>query len=201
MDSVARWFKKNKVKLDEYLVAKKPNCSPAPAWWLQLLVISNFAACATVTFKGLQGHSVTVSMQRNHLAYLQTVFLRTVGGGGPLTEFEAASLDNPLWVLSECRSFSASLFKVKEFIMNLGSFADAKLQQVDEENIEKLVKDVAILDVRVVGGISGIVAERDTANDCDQPLPPALPHQLVTISRSDLCCIIRTHRERLATAG
>ena len=66
--------------------------------------------------------------------------------------------------------------------MNLGSFADAKLQQVDEENIEKLVKDVAILYVRAVGGISSIVAERDAANDCDQPLPPALPHQLVTTS-------------------
>lgn len=72
--------------------------------------------------------------------------------------------------------------------MSLGSFADAKLQQLDASDVEKLVKDVIIHCVQTVDGIADIVAERDAARGCAQPMPPVLlllPHHLVTFSRSD----------------
>lgn len=62
--------------------------------------------------------------------------------------------------------------------MNLGSFADAELQQLDASAVEELLEDVTILHVRAVAGIADvvIVAESVAVKEFDQPMPPRLPH-------------------------
>ena len=57
------------------------------------MVIADFSLMATTTVKCLQGHQVTVAMQRSHLVSLQTALLHAVGGRGPLSEKGAENLD------------------------------------------------------------------------------------------------------------
>ena len=56
------------------------------------MVVAGFSLMATTTFKRLQGHQVTVAMQRLHLASLQTALLHAVGRRDSLSEMEAVSV-------------------------------------------------------------------------------------------------------------
>lgn len=70
--------------------------------------------------------------------------LRSVGGRGPLAKSAAAAaLNDPNWVLSECRHFSASLSGAKQFVMKLGSFVMNMLQTLDASAVAHVVNDVA----------------------------------------------------------
>ena len=135
------------------------------------------------------------------LASLQTYLLRAVGGRGPLSESEAATLDGSEWVLSDCRRFAASLPETKQLIMNLGSFVINKLASVEAGDFDQSVKNVASLYVNSAAGVGGIVAERNQANESDEALPPVIPHQLAQQSHSDFCGVVRNQRERLLAAG
>ena len=51
--------------------------------------------------------------------------------------------------------------------------------------------------MEAISGISQIVAERDAMHESADELPPVLPHELAALEPSDLCAIVRRHRERL----
>lgn len=201
MNKVSLWFQTHKIRIGMYIEEKQPTCAPSHVWWIYIMVIAEFSCLATATFKSLQGHHVTVSMQRQSLMSLQTSLLHSVGGRGPLSESEATALDCSDWILSECRRFSASLSATKQLIMNLGSFVTTKLALLDASAVERLVKDIADLYLASAVGVSSIVAERDDANESDEALPPVVPHQLAAISHSEFCTIVATHRERLVASG
>jgi hypothetical protein len=75
-----------------------------------------------------------------------------------------------------------------------------ELEQIqDTAELEALTKDIAMLFVRAVEGISDIVAERDDSNNAGDHLPPVLPHELAVPEHADFCSVVRSHRERLLT--
>lgn len=201
MYNVSKWFQKNKIYVDTYVEDKKPSCAPSHGWWIYIMVVAEFSSLVTLTFKMLQGHQVTVSMQRESLISLKSSLLSSVGGRGPLSEPEAAVLVDSEWVLSECRRFSASILVTKELVLNLGSFVTKKLTLLDACAVENLVKDVANLYVSAAAGIEKVVAERNEANEDGEALPPVVPHQLAALSHSKFCSIVATHRERLLASG
>ena len=65
------------------------------------MFVAEFSRVTTINFKIIQGHNVTVAMQRTHLVSMQTYLLHVVGGDGPLLHSEAAALDYSEWVLLE----------------------------------------------------------------------------------------------------
>ena len=197
MSNVSGWFKLHKVVVNEYFESKKPVCLPPPEWWVQMMIIDHFASRATITFKAVQGHTVTVSMQRSQLASLQGFYLKAVGGKGPLLEPEANQLDGEQWLLSRCRRFAGCYAKAKDLIMNQGSFVLAKIEQIDEDCIDALVKDVTNLYTQSAADIGEIVAERDSMNEAADALPPVMPHELAVLAHADFCALVRMHRERL----
>ena len=67
MSKVGSWFKARRVRVRAYFAEKNPVCTPSDRWWIYIMITEAFAARATVTFKQIQGHSVTVSIQREHL--------------------------------------------------------------------------------------------------------------------------------------
>jgi predicted transcriptional regulator len=89
---------------------------------------------------------------------------------------------------------------VRAFINNLGTFVQAKLGQVGQNDVNELVKEVARLYTMSIAGINTIRAERDEKNgaaDNNSMLPPALVHQVAALSHAEFCTIVSTHTERL----
>uniref|UniRef100_M4BQY6 Uncharacterized protein n=1 Tax=Hyaloperonospora arabidopsidis (strain Emoy2) TaxID=559515 RepID=M4BQY6_HYAAE len=78
MIKVGGWFKAKRVRVRAYFAEKNPVCTPSDRWWIYIMIAGAFAARATVTFKHLQGHSVTVSMQREHLKSLMLSYIECV---------------------------------------------------------------------------------------------------------------------------
>jgi len=146
----------------------------------------------------MQGHTVTIAEQHSHLVSLQDFCLETVNGSGPLQKSEAEELGSR-WVLLMCRKFSASIDKAESLIWNQGSFILDKIQALSAAEMDDLSKDIALLFVNAVAGISAIVAQRDSTNKSGKPLPPVLLHQLAVLEHVKFCAIISKHQEHLKT--
>ena len=98
MGNVKDWFKKHKIQIGMQINEKPPICTPSHVWYIYLLVVSKFSCLAATAFKCLQGHHVTVLMQRMHLMTTQTSLLHAVGRHSPLSDSEATDLDESQWV-------------------------------------------------------------------------------------------------------
>lgn len=61
MHDVSDWFTKHRFQVIDYLEEKKSAFSPPPVWWLQILIVARFSTDVTITFRSLQGCSVTVT--------------------------------------------------------------------------------------------------------------------------------------------
>ena len=167
------------------------------------MIAEAFAARATVTFKQLQVHSVTVSMQREHLKSLMLFYIECVSTKGPFLADggEADTLDSNVWHVLTSKTFAGSLVEAKSFIDDQGSFVSEILASMDDGEVRDVVKSVATLFINVINGIDEIVAERDPnhrgANSEDSKLPPVSPQDLVLILNSEFSAIVRSQKERL----
>ena len=121
-------FKFLNIAVDEHLERKKPSCKPPPRWSAEIMIIDHFAVRSTLTFKQLQGHAVTVSMQKSRLASLQDFHLSAFDDMGPLLESEANALDLEQCMLSTCRRFAGSYAKAKTPI----SYHESRLLRASE---------------------------------------------------------------------
>ena len=92
------------------------------------MVVDTFSRVATTTFKSLQGHHDTATMQWTRCLSMHTSFLYAVGRDGPLSPSGAAALDDSKWMLSDCRLLSVSITNSKELIMNQGLFVMENLE-------------------------------------------------------------------------
>jgi arsenate reductase-like glutaredoxin family protein len=200
MAKVCQWFKEKRVDVHEYLQQKQPNCTPNAKWWVQLMAVAAFSNKTSTTFKLLQGHSVTVAAQHAHIDSLQTSLMQTVNCVGPLSVGETSSLCSVEWYLEEQGRFAVKLSNLRAFINNLGTFAQSKLGQVSQNDVNVLVKEVARLYTMSIAGINTIRAEKDENNgaaDSNSMLPPVLAHQVAVLPHAEFCAIVSTHTERL----
>jgi hypothetical protein len=101
MFGCSSWFKLHHVRVKDHFDQKVPNCSPSSKWWVMITIIESFSSRCTTTFKSVQGHKVTVAMQRNYLVRLQSDLMHQTAGLGPLSDEESASLDPSLWIVSK----------------------------------------------------------------------------------------------------
>ena len=162
------------------------------------MIINHFAAWATITFKQVQGHRVTVCQQQAYLVSLQVFYLDTINGKGPLQESEANALDgDEQWMLSTCCRFAGSHVKSRSLVMNHGSFVHGMIEHMSDDDVNPLVKEVTKLYVKAAAGISRIIVERDASNKSSDALPAVLPQELVRLEHSEFCANVRGHRKRL----
>lgn len=122
MSHVSSWFKAYKIHIADYFEVKKSSCIPSPRWWAEIMIIDSFANRTNTTFKQLQGHSVTVSIQHSRLVDLQAFYLSAVGEKSPLLESEANHLDSEHWMLSRCGRCAGSYAKLRILLINQGFF-------------------------------------------------------------------------------
>ena len=64
MGKVSNWLKRNKIEIDMHINNKHPYCTTSPILCIHPVVVAEFYCVATTTFKIIQGHHVTVTMQR-----------------------------------------------------------------------------------------------------------------------------------------
>ena len=193
MGNVSDWFKKHEIQIGMHINEKWSSCTPSHVWWIYLLVMPKFSCLVTTTFKCLQGHHVTVSMQCTHLLIMQTSLMHVVGGRSPLLDSEATALDESEWVLSKCHRFLASILGANQLVMNLGLFVMDEVDPVNSPNVKRLVKAFANLYVSSAAGLDDIVSERNAANESNNAHPPVVPHQLTALLHSDFCSVVWTH--------
>ena len=67
MGNVNAGYKNHKIQIGMHINEKRPSCKPSHVWWIYLLVVAEFSRLATTKFKCIQGHHVTVLMQRTNL--------------------------------------------------------------------------------------------------------------------------------------
>lgn len=202
MKNVSLWIQMHNIFIDVYIEEKQPNCAPSHVWLLSyIMAVFKFSRLATAAFKSSQGHQVTVLMHRQSIISLQTSLLHSVAGRGSLSESEAAELDASHSILFQCSRFSASSSATKQLNMNLWSFVTIKLALLDASAVEHFVDDIADLYLASAARVSSIVAECDNAIESDEALLLVVPHQWATISHSQFCTILSTHRERLVASG
>ena len=65
-----------------------------------------------------------------------------------------------------------------------------------DAEINSLFQDVTKLYVETASVISQIYAEQDSMNKVPDQFPPKMAHEIVVLDHSNLCEIIRRHRER-----
>ena len=185
MGNVSDWLKKHRVHIVVHIKKKLPSYTPSHVWWIYLLLVDEFSHSSTTTFKCLQGHHVTVSMQRTHLLTMQTSLLHAVGRRGPLLDSNATALDESECFLSDFHRFSESISGEKQLVMNLGSFLMDKVAIVDALDVECLFKAVFNLYVSSAAGIDEIVAEQNAANESYEALSPVVTHQMAALLHSE----------------
>ena len=201
MGNVGDWFKKHRIQISMHTNEKRPICTPSHVWWISLLVVAKFSYLATTAFKCLQGHYITVSMQRTHLLNMQTSLLHAVGRHVNLSDLEATALDESEWVLSECHCFLASTSGANQLVIKLGLFVIDKVSLVESPNVDRLVKVAVNLYFLYDASVDGIVAEWNAANGRDEAMPSVVPNHLAALSHSELCSVVRTHQECLVATG
>ena len=172
MGGVVGWFKQHCVDIIAYLVEKKmPACNPPKQWWIELMVITVFAAQATTTFKQLQGNHIMVGAQWVSINQLCQCCREDLSVIGPLAEDDTNALDLLAWVFSEDCSFAVALSSADLYIRCQGSFVLDKISEVEQNLYVKSVKGVAQFYVKIVSGLDNIVAQRDSNNEADEQLP------------------------------
>ena len=75
MGKVRNWFKRNKIDINIHVNNKFLECTPYLIWWIHIIFVTKFSRVTTITFKRLQGHHDTATMQRTHLVSMQTYML------------------------------------------------------------------------------------------------------------------------------
>lgn len=200
MSSVSEWFRLHRIAVLEYLNAKTPSCSPSSQWWILISAIESFSRRCSITFRQLQGHKVTISQQRQHLACLVSDLLSDVGGKGPLADADIDEYSDipSMWLLSTCRKFAVNLQEVVNFVHDMGSFVSDRVDELEENLFATMVRDIGGLYVNAISSIATISAERDENNNAfDNALPACLPQDLVKLPSREFCAIVRLHKLRL----
>jgi hypothetical protein len=62
---------------------------------------------------------------------------------------------------------------------NLGGWDLVTMDEMEQTDLDNLMKSPAAVFLHLADGISAIVAEQDSSNDASEELQPILPHQLV----------------------
>ena len=187
MVNVSDWFKKHNIQIDMHINEKRPSCTPLHVWWIYLLVVAKFSRSSTTTFKCIQGHHITFSMQRTHLLTMHTSLLHAVGGNGPLSESDSTAFHDLEWVILECHRLLASISGAKQLVRNLGSFVMDEFALVDAPDVELPIKAVADLYVSSAAGVDAIVSERNVANNSEEALLPVVPHHITALDKCLKC--------------
>lgn len=197
MSKVSSWFKTNRVEVLAYLNQNKPAVAPTPSWWIVLMFIQKISDEATQTFRRLEGLTTLVSQQREGLRQLHDNYMCLLDASGPLSAEAASAVDMAVEVLSDDRQYSLKLSSVTETLQDLGLFVRSKIEEIDADTMNVLVKGLAVCTVNLIAGVISVVAERDSSNEAAAQMPPVLPHQLVSLRGREFSDILKIQLPRL----
>ena len=93
MKRVTAWLKKHRVRVVEYLNAKKPACTPTVDWWIVLLCLNSVATVLSSVVARLQGLSTLLSQQEAKLKKLCANLSEMCKVEGPLSAAQLEAVD------------------------------------------------------------------------------------------------------------
>jgi hypothetical protein len=200
MKRVTSWLKTHRVRVIEYLDAKKPACTPTIDWWIVLLCLDSVATVLSSTVTRLQGLSTLLSQQDAELKKLCANLSEMCKVEGPLPAAQLEAVDSATALTRG--EFLVTFVHATDFIRDQGTFVIDSLAAMQPERSAAITQSVANLFAGLYAGVMAVVATRDSNNRSSlDVLPPVLPHNLATIRTNELCEIIRPHRVRLEQAG
>lgn len=200
MKRVTSWLRKHRVRVVEYLVTKKPVCTPTNDWWIVLLCLDSVATALSHTASSLQDLSTFLAQQDAQLKALGASLSKMCRVSGPLSTGQIAALNFDTALRRG--KYSVAFADAKTFIKDQGTFAIDTMAAIPPSRAEAITCAVANLFAGLYGGIIDIVASQNSHNQSSaNVLPPVLPHSLAAIRTSDVCEMIRLQRCRLEKAG
>jgi hypothetical protein len=115
-----------------------------------------------------------------------------------LTGAQRGAIDEATHQLSDSGDCAVAFANVSGCMEDLGMFVKDRLSAMDSGHHETLLRLSASAILKLVDGISAVVAERTEDNEAYiDAAPDVLPHQLVRILPRDFCVYLQRHRERL----
>ena len=186
MKCVTAWLKKHRVRVFEYLNAKKPACTPTVNWWIVLLCLDSIATFLSSVAMRLQGLSTLLSKLCANLFEMCKV-------EGPLSAMQLEAVDLATAVTQG--DFLVSFVHATTIIQDQGTFVIDSLETIQPERSAAITQSVANLFTGLYTGVMDMVTTRDSNNKGSMDaLPPVLPHNLATILTNELCKILCPHR-------
>ena len=102
------------------------------------------------------------------------------------------------WIESKTGTFKISREGIKSFLEDLGSHCIKCMNEMKETDLNWLVEDLVRASLKLIEGITSIVAERDSSNNPSEDfIPPVLPYDLVKVRGREMAKIVDLHRNRL----
>ena len=83
-------------------------------------------------------------------------------------------------------------------LAGLDSFVIDAIEEIDNDEMELVVKSIVTCSVELIAGLARIMAERDSRNDVADTMPPVLPRQLLKLRGKEFAGIIWKQKDRLA---
>ena len=198
MIKVTTWFDNHRLAVAAYLEEKRPACMPDESWWILLLVVHEIAGIVAISCRSLQGHGVLLCNQHQTLKRLVDEIILKTGAVGNLSEAQRGAIDETTHQLSDSGNYSISFTAISGFIEDMGMFAKDRLEAMNSDNRDMLLRSTTLAILELVDGISAIVAERTEGNECYlDAAPDVLPHQLVRVLPRHFCTYLQRHRQRL----
>ncbi|CAK9260470.1 unnamed protein product [Sphagnum jensenii] len=171
---------------------------PDDLWWILMLFVHEIAGITAILCKSLQRHGALLCNQHHTLKRLVLEIDNKVGIVGILTEAQRGAIDEATHQLSDSGDYAVAFATVSGCMEDLGMFVKDRLFAMDNGHRETLFRLSASAILKLVDGITAIVAKRTEDNEAYiNAAPDVLPHQLVRILPCDFCVYLQRHRERL----
>lgn len=195
MGKVLSWLVLHRLKVQEYLLEKNLDWNPSNSWWVFTYTMHEIVKEADIVFQELQGMQTLILQQRVRLKELVNIYCSMSQMEGPLSEEVLQNSDLSLSLTKG--GFRVKHAHVRSFMDGLGRWVLVAMDEMEQEEINHLMKCIALVFLNLADGISAVVAERDSSNDAAEELPAVLPHQLVTSDMRTLVRQLEIHNHRL----
>ncbi len=184
---VTKWFKIHRPKLFVHIESKHPASTPPWLQWSYFLAMDDFTSCITITFRKIQRLTTLVAQQQAKLNALVNFFINDIGMSGLFTIKSIQHLDQTTHVFN--RYYVVSLLNVQKFLVDLASWVEGIINEIDEVKQNELQCDVGFDFVVACVHIDSIQFQHDGNNNMFvnmYVLLLVLPHELLNMMTFNL---------------
>ena len=150
MSNVTSWLRKHCLAVRQLLDKKNPKCKLKNVFWVTLLLVDDIGQQAAITFKSLQSMNLILHQQQGSIQNLKSFLMEQfrvlilVNKDLPdlSSDGESNTGTNENLQLSLNEIYGMLCKNVRDYVEDMGSFALNLLQNMEENDIQRLLQSV-----------------------------------------------------------